>query len=150
MNQFAYVEMDMPTPCIHCDAIFDLNDGYPSNKWHKNTVICPNCHEEEAAEVEEDERLEDLNIELSNALYNVKWEELTQENKNTLRKLIPVDQEMLKNVFPVKAKHKTFGELNLLGMRTECPSNNNTMFLVKPDGQYYWVYDYETEILPQK
>jgi hypothetical protein len=50
-------------------------------------------------------------------------------------------------MFPIKAKHKLFGYVSILGIRTECDSNNNLMYLIKDDdGDYYWIYDYETEI----
>lgn len=31
----------MPTPCMACGTIFDLNDGKPCHDCH--TVYCPNC-----------------------------------------------------------------------------------------------------------
>lgn len=82
-------EMETPTPCQHCGKIFDLNDGYGSEKWHKNTVICENCYREEEKEVEEDERWEEINIEVSNALYGLDKEAnisklLDEENKNLI------------------------------------------------------------------
>lgn len=85
MENFDYEQMEMPTPCEHCGEIFDLNDGYGSEKWHKNVVICEKCHQEEEAEIEEDERWEEINIEISNALYHLKeegaWAKLTDENR---------------------------------------------------------------------
>lgn len=89
-------EMEMPTPCQHCGEIFDLNDGYGSEKWYKNTVICENCYREEEKEVEEDERWEEINIEVSNALYGLDKETniskfLDEENKTlilTISKLL--------------------------------------------------------------
>lgn len=85
-------EMEMPTPCQHCGEIFDLNDGYGSEKWHPNIVICENCHEKEEAEIEEDERWESINIELSNALYGLEkeenlWSKLDDDNKKSLNKI---------------------------------------------------------------
>lgn len=89
-------EMEMPTPCQHCGEIFDLNDGYGSEKWYKNTVICENCYREEEKEVEEDGRWEEINIEVSNALYGLDKEAniskfLDEENKTlilTISKLL--------------------------------------------------------------
>ncbi len=46
---------EMPTPCEHCGEWFDLNDGYPSRKWHKDITICPKCHNEEMIEIENEE-----------------------------------------------------------------------------------------------
>lgn len=76
---------EMPTPCQHCGEIFDLNDGLGSEKWYQNTVICEKCYLIEEAELEEDERWENINIEVSNALFEVKeegaWAKLTDENR---------------------------------------------------------------------
>jgi len=48
-------------------------------------------------------------------------------------------------------KHKLFGEVLLIGMRTECYENNNFMLLIKDNkinsptyNAEFWVYDYET------
>lgn len=60
-------EMDMPTPCVHCNKIFDLNDGYGSQKWHLNITICESCHEEEEKEIERDEEIEELNQQIEDA-----------------------------------------------------------------------------------
>lgn len=46
----------------------------------------------------------------------------------------------------ITAKHKLFGEVEVVGIRKENESNNNLMYLVKKDSDYHWVYDYETEI----
>jgi hypothetical protein len=84
--------MEMPTPCEHCGKIFDLNDGYRSEKWHKNVVICEKCYREEEAEIEEDERWEGINIDVSNALYELKedgaWAKLTDENRALIIQLV--------------------------------------------------------------
>lgn len=50
-------------------------------------------------------------------------------------------------MLPIKAKHKLFGDVDIIGIRTECSSNNNKMYMVKNDGEYFWVYDYETELI---
>ncbi|GGF00286.1 hypothetical protein SAMN05443634_105178 [Chishuiella changwenlii] len=85
-------EMDMPTPCAHCGEIFDLNDGYGSDKWYKNIVICEKCHELEQEEIEEDENREELNIEVSNALFSLDEKEnikdiLSKENQELILKI---------------------------------------------------------------
>ncbi|WP_034746973.1 hypothetical protein [Chryseobacterium vrystaatense] len=67
-----FEEMEMPTPCIHCGDLFDLNDGYGSDKWHPNITICDKCHEEEEKEIERDEEIEDYIDNLSDAEENVK------------------------------------------------------------------------------
>lgn len=88
-------EMEMPTPCTHCGEIFDLNDGYGSEKWHPNTVICESCYEKEDEEIEEDERWETINIDLTNALYGLDKEEnlkdrLDSKNIDLIKKIAPL------------------------------------------------------------
>jgi hypothetical protein len=79
---------EMPTPCIHCGEIFDLNDGYASEKWHKDIIICRECHQKEEQEIENDERWETINAEVSNAMYELKeegaWQKLTKENRELI------------------------------------------------------------------
>lgn len=84
-----FYEMEMPTPCQQCGEVFDLNDGYGSEKWYPNTVICENCYREEENEIEEDERREEINIEISNALHGLDKEAnisklLDEKNKNLI------------------------------------------------------------------
>lgn len=83
---------EMPTPCQHCGEIFDLHDGYGSEKWYPNTTICNNCWEKEKAEIEEDERWEDLNTELSDALFMFKDEnassKISKENWDSILHLL--------------------------------------------------------------
>lgn len=79
---------EMPTPCIHCGEIFDLDEGYGSEKWHKDIIICKKCHDAEDQEIENDERWETINAEVSNALYELKeegaWQKLTKENREII------------------------------------------------------------------
>jgi hypothetical protein len=83
---------EMPTPCEHCGKIFDLTDGRRSEKWYPNIVICEECAEEEEREIEEDDRWEEINIEVSNALYELKeegaWAKLTDENRALIIQLV--------------------------------------------------------------
>ena len=76
MNRINYAqtvdnEMEMPTYCQHCCEIFDLNDGRCSEKWYPNVIICENCWNVEREEIEEGGRWEDINIDISNALYDI-------------------------------------------------------------------------------
>jgi len=80
--------MECPCPCEHCGNWFDLHDGYGSEKWYadQNLVICVDCHEKEELEIEEDDFWENVNMELSNALYGLDkkeraWEKLDKENQ---------------------------------------------------------------------
>jgi hypothetical protein len=86
-------EFEMPTPCPHCGKTFDLNDGYGSEKWHPDIVICASCYREEEAEIEEDKRWENINIDLSNTLYGLDkeegiWEKLTEDNRKLIVRFI--------------------------------------------------------------
>jgi hypothetical protein len=92
-DEFLDNEMDMPTPCEHCGDVFDLNDGCGSDKWYPNIVICEKCHDEEEKEIEEDERWNGLNIEITNALYELDKEE------NLLTKLDSENIEMIKKLY---------------------------------------------------
>lgn len=65
-------EMEMPTPCVHCGVIFDLNDGYGSEKWHKDIVICEKCFREEELELDRDDEIEDLCLQISDAEWTIK------------------------------------------------------------------------------
>ena len=92
--------MEMPTPCEHCGTTFDLNDGYASEKWHDNIVICEKCHNEEEAEIEEDDYWYDANIEISNALYGLNekdqaWERLDKENQALIIQLVSQQSGLL-------------------------------------------------------
>jgi peptide subunit release factor 1 (eRF1) len=64
-------EMEMPTPCLHCDKWFDLNDGHGSEKWYPNKVICPKCGREEEAEIERDEEISELKDQITDAVYTI-------------------------------------------------------------------------------
>ena len=91
-EDFEDEEMDMPTPCANCNEIFDLNDGYGSEKWYPNITICEKCHEDEEAEIEEDERWETINDEIGEALYGMDKDEdfikrISSENKELILKL---------------------------------------------------------------
>jgi len=57
------------------------------------------------------------------------------------------DIAVVRRSLPMKARHKLFGDVDIVGIRTECSSNNNLMYMLKNDGEYFWVYDYETEII---
>ena len=86
------MEMEMPTPCAHCGEIFDLNDGSASDKWYRDTIICEKCSDKEQKEIEEDERWEDINIEVSNALYSL------DEEKNIKNLLSKENQELIMKI----------------------------------------------------
>lgn len=49
--------------------------------------------------------------------------------------------------FPCMGVHKLFKTVLVVGVRCECESNNNTMYMVKYKKDYYWVYDYELKLI---
>lgn len=61
----------MPTPCEHCHEWLDLNDGYASQKWYPNIIICHRCHELETAEIDLDEEIEELENTIADAEYTL-------------------------------------------------------------------------------
>lgn len=81
----------MPTPCNNCDMIFDLHDGYRSEKWFPDVTICEDCHDLEEKEIEMDAEIESMEDEISDA-------------KQTLKILEPRLKEF-------KAKQTSYGEL---------------------------------------
>ena len=92
--------MEMPTPCEHCGTTFDLYDGYASEKWHEGIVICSSCHEEEEKEMEEDDRWETINLDLSNSLYGLEkesllLEKLDKQNKDQILQVAKLLQEKI-------------------------------------------------------
>lgn len=64
-------EMEMPTPCQKCNEIFDLQDGTGSEKWFPNTVICQECGDKEQVEMDRDDEIEELKIQLDDAIFTV-------------------------------------------------------------------------------
>ena len=86
--------MEMPTPCEHCGDVFDLNDGYASEKWHEDIIICKSCSEKESEEIEDDDRWETINIDLTNALYGLNKEEnlLNRIDKENIELLTKISQ----------------------------------------------------------
>ena len=85
-------DFEMSVICQHCGEVFDLNDGYGSEKWCPNKIICKDCWNKEQEEIEEDGRWEDINIDISNALYDVEkedaWAKLTDANQKLITKII--------------------------------------------------------------
>lgn len=64
--------MEMPTPCIHCNTVFELNDGYGSKKWHPNITICEDCYGKEYTEIVKDEEIEHLKELISESEWEIK------------------------------------------------------------------------------
>ena len=69
---FEDFDMEMPTPCQHCNKVFDLTDGYASYKWFPNTVICESCSKEEEKEIENDEEIQELKEKIDDAQDTIK------------------------------------------------------------------------------
>lgn len=63
-----YEDMDMPVVC-DCGQLFDLHDGYGSNK--SNKVICESCHKKEDLE----EQIEELESTISCMEEEIKYDQ---------------------------------------------------------------------------
>lgn len=51
---------------------FDQPDGYGSEKWFPNTIICPECHSDEEKEIELDDEIDELKMAIDDARYTLK------------------------------------------------------------------------------
>lgn len=67
-----YEEDYMPVICESCRRTFDLNDGYGSEKWYPDTVICEQCGKLEEQEIELEDEVENCQNELSDAEWTIK------------------------------------------------------------------------------
>lgn len=65
-------EMEEPCLCDHCKELFDLQDGWVSEKWYENIVICEKCYKEEKKEIELDDEISELNEVIESALFDLK------------------------------------------------------------------------------
>lgn len=77
--------------CTCCNELFTLDNGLDhlvntpdSKRLHPDSVFCGQCVEKVRAEIEEDERWETINNEISNALYDL-------ENEDNLKSRISED-----------------------------------------------------------
>ena len=61
--------------CKCCNELFTLDNECDSKRLHPDSVFCGQCVEKVRAEIEEDERWETINNEISNALYDLENEE---------------------------------------------------------------------------
>lgn len=93
--------MEMPVPCQKCGGWFDLTEGYGSEKWFPNTVICETCFHLEEQEIEIDEEIVECQDYISDAKITI------QDNEKRLRQLgiIPIG-----NWISVKDKLPEFEE----------------------------------------
>lgn len=72
MEEYEFDEDSMPVPCQNCGEWFDLNDGYGSELWFPNTVICHTCYNTESNEIERREIITEALREIENAEYTLK------------------------------------------------------------------------------
>ena len=73
MSDFEEFDEDsMPCPCQKCGEWFDLTDGYGSEKWYPNTIICASCGREEEKEIELDDEIDELKSAIDDARYTLK------------------------------------------------------------------------------
>lgn len=83
--------MECPCPCEICGTIFDLEDGYPSERLKNsfgNIVICEECGEKEKAEIELNDELDEIKESIEDAEWTVKdakerWKKLTGKDYPT-------------------------------------------------------------------
>jgi hypothetical protein len=64
--------MEEPCRCDHCKEFFDLQDGWASEKWYENIIICEKCFKEEKKEIETDDEITELKEIVDSALYDLK------------------------------------------------------------------------------
>lgn len=91
-----FEELQACFPCLRCSKSFSLDDERHSKKWYPNSTMCDKCYSEEAKEIEEDERWETINNEISNALYDLENEEnlkgmLSEDN---ILKILKIAQKL--------------------------------------------------------
>lgn len=96
--------MEQPCPCTHCGEWFDLEDGYGSDKWYPNTVICEDCHQKEELEIETDEEERNCDNNLSDAVYTIN-ESLEELRKMGRSKAVYVVKYVYQNA-SVNSNHK--------------------------------------------
>lgn len=58
---------EMPTPCIKCNEIFELEDGIVSPRKYPNTIICFTCAEKEQKIMELEIEIQDAETTISDA-----------------------------------------------------------------------------------
>lgn len=70
---------EMPTPCAHCNTIFELNDGVS----FKNTIYCESCGDDLNSMKELEDEIEDLKSTIEDAKITIKdtTEELESKEK---------------------------------------------------------------------
>lgn len=72
-NEFEDFDEDsMPCPCQKCGEWFDQPDGYGSEKWFPNTIICQECYSDEEKEIELDDEIDELKMAIDDARYTLK------------------------------------------------------------------------------
>lgn len=89
--------------CKCCNELFTLDNecDYSANapdskRLHPDSVFCGQCVEKVRAEIEEDERWETINNEVSNALYDLENEEKLKSrlNEANILKILKIAQKL--------------------------------------------------------
>ena len=76
---FAEGVMEMPTPCMKCGGVFDLNDGVSVDDG--NVIYCHSCGSRENEKAEIYDEIEGLEMENENMFSELRW------NRNRLKEL---------------------------------------------------------------
>lgn len=101
----------MPTSCEDCGLIFDLNDGATSPR--KDTIIiCKACAYSQQAEIDNEDEIEELNNQISDAEYTLK------EARKRLAEL-----ENKPASYQVMEYYKTAKDIERFVVFPFCPSN---------------------------
>lgn len=122
-------KMEMPTPCQKCGEIFDLLDGYDSEKWYPNTTICASCFKKEEKEIEVDEEISELKESLADAEYTIKdctkrLIELGELSAPSSSTGVPQDSFIKKHLDNIKNKSTYAKIINLLNKQQELCLDN--------------------------
>lgn len=81
-------EMEMPTLC-ECGEWFDLNDGdakdYGDTERERNTIVCPKCGDKYEKLSELEDEIEEHELSISDAEYDLKYHKPLLEEKKKKR-----------------------------------------------------------------
>ena len=82
--------------CKCCNEIFTLDNECDSKRLHTDSIFCKQCVDKVRAEIEENDRWETINNEISNALYDLENEDnlkgrLSEDN---ILKILKISQKL--------------------------------------------------------
>ena len=97
------MEDNKPRICKCCNESFTLDNVWDhlvntsdSKRLHPDSVFCGQCVEKVCAEIEEDDRWETINNEISNALYDLEDEENLKSrlSEDNILKILKIAQRL--------------------------------------------------------